>query len=71
MNLLEYKELKGLTYGQIGHYLGHHSTVVRRWCLPKKHPEFTIPKPDNMKKILKFTRGQVEPNSWFCLRNYK
>ena len=67
MKLSEYKELKNLTYNQIAINLGHHYEVIRRWCLPEEHEFSQVPSAKNMRKIIKYTKGQVTPNDWFYL----
>ncbi len=63
----EYIETRGLSVAAAGRELDRPTETVRRWCLPGSHPDARIPRPAEMRRIYVWSRGAVDPNSFYDL----
>ena len=66
MKLDLYRKQNGLSLAALAKLVGaSHATVVRRWCLPKGHPQSLIPNVKYMVRIMDVTNGAVQPNDFY------
>lgn len=67
MKLGEWLEQEGLSVSRFATRIGEHSEVVRRYTLPREHPDSRIPRHGPMCRIYLATGGEVTPNDYYDL----
>lgn len=65
--LRAYLDRNGLDIAAFATQIGETYATTRRHTLPLDDPEFVVPKPERMSKIVAATNGEVQPNGFFGL----
>jgi len=66
MKLEEWRKTNQYTYARLAEILGvGGATVVRRWCLPRSHPNSMTPRPKHIRDIMTITMGSVSANDFY------
>lgn len=70
MKLDTWRKSKGHSYRALAKLVGaSHASVVRRWCQKMDHPDFRIPGPKYMLRLMEVSQGEVQPNDFYLDRS--
>tara|TARA_B100001287_G_C22178933_1_gene298229 strand:+ start:277 stop:486 length:210 start_codon:yes stop_codon:yes gene_type:complete len=69
MTLNEWRLKRSYSYRKLAKILGAGgATTIRRWCLPKEHPQSLVPSQKYMTMIVDISNGEVMPNDFYITR---